>query len=615
MITEQLLMRVVPPVVALLIGYMLAALLARRALAESQRQWVEVQTQYKQMDERFSDLSNTHSQVSEQLRSIELEQQKLQTQYEAQLGRKEELEQALLTAEEKVAINLSAQHQSEKEREFSQAELQQVKKQQQDLQSRLQTMSDELLAERESISQLKTHNAELGKQCKGFEIQSQQTRQQLDESKELLVNREDKLEQLRRRLDTMSTQYAELKTSLDERDAGHVKQLENFEEQKQVLQKVFENTANKIFDKKGKDFSETNKLSIDGMLKPFRDQIDSFQKRVNDIHDESIKGNTTLNSEIKKVLDIGLKMSDEASNLTSALKGDSQQRGAWGEAQLERTLEMSGLIEDAHYEKQSSFKDQAGKQKYTDYLIKLPDSKHIIIDSKVSLVAYDKAVSATTPEEEALALDEHVKSVKTTIDDLASKDYTNLIGIRSPSFVLMFIPIEPAYIDALKNKKDLFSYGYEKGIVLVSHTTLIPILRTVANLWMMERSNVEAREISDKAGDIFNQVCVVAERLQKLGSTLGTVSNHYNSTVKALVGQQGLHGKVERFNQLSSKVSKTMPSLEPTHLDFEIERLDLIAEPLVESEPLLNGSDDAEVRSEETIVLSEKQQLESQEDQ
>jgi len=150
----------------------------------------------------------------------------------------------------------------------------------------------------------------------------------------------------------------------------------------------------------------------------------------------------------------------------------------------------------------------------------------------------------------------------------------------------MFMPIEPAYIEALKFNKDLFNYGYEKNIVLVSHTTLIPILRTVANLWMMERSSAEAREISAKAGDIYNQVCAVAERLQKLGGTLNTVSNHYNNTVKALVGQQGLHGKVSRFNQLSSKVSKTMPELDPLHLDFETDRLGLMAEPVDEEKGL-----------------------------
>ncbi len=177
---------------------------------------------------------------------------------------------------------------------------------------------------------------------------------------------------------------------------------------------------------------------------------------------------------------------------------------------------------------------------------------------------------------------EHIKAVRKHIDELAAKDYTNLVGVRSPSFVLMFMPIEPAYIEALKHNKDLFEYGYKKGVVLVSHTTLIPILRTVSNLWMIERSNAEAREISEKAGEIFNQVCVVAERLAKLGGTLTTVSNHYNSTVKALAGQQGLYGKVERFGQLSSKVSKSLPPIEPAHMDFETERLAMIVEPIDE---------------------------------
>lgn len=429
---------------------------------------------------------------------------------------------------------------------------------------------DEKLAE-ETRSR---HEAE--KNARSNEIRAEDANNKLQENKEQFAKLEKKYDDLNASFAKLSSEHAELRTSLDERDKSHKHQITQFEQQKTALSKEFENLANRIFEQKGKSFSETSKSSIDAMLKPFREQIDGFQKRINDIHDESLKGNTNLNAEIKKVLDVGLKMSDEASNLTSALKGDSQQRGAWGEAQLRRTLEMSGLVEDAHFETQSPFKDQDGKQKQTDYIIKLPDDKHIIIDSKVSLVAYDKAISAETPEAYTAAMEQHVKSVKKHIDDLASKDYTNLVGMRSPSFVLMFMPIEPAYIDALKSNKELFGYGYDKGIVLVSHTTLLPILRTVANLWMMERSNAEAREISDRAGDIYNQVCLVAERLHKLGGTLSTVSNHYNQTVTALVGQQGLHGKVERFSQLSNKVSKSMPKLEPSHIDFESERLGLV---------------------------------------
>ncbi len=362
------------------------------------------------------------------------------------------------------------------------------------------------------------------------------------------------------------------------------KRLQLFEENKKQLKIEFENLAGKILDEKAKVLGENSRSSIDSLLKPFREQIEGFQKRVNDVHTESVKGNASLESEIKKVLDIGLKMSKDADNLTSALKGDSQKRGGWGEAQLERTLEMSGLVAGTHFEKQSSFKDAEGRRRQTDYLINVPGGKQMIIDSKVSLVAYDKVVAADSPEAETLALNEHANAVKRHIDDLSSKDYTNLIGVRSPSFVLMFMPIEPAYIEALKYEKDLFSYGYEKNIVLVSHTTLIPILRTVANLWMMERSNKEAREISEKAGDIFNQVCEVAIRLQKLGGSLTAASNHYNDTLTSIAGRQGLHGKVERFSQLSSKVSKTMPTLVPLHKDLDQGRLELIIEPLEDIE-------------------------------
>ena len=356
--------------------------------------------------------------------------------------------------------------------------------------------------------------------------------------------------------------------------------IEQFEANRRQLKLEFENLANKILEDKSRSFDQTNKKSIELLLKPFREQVEGFQKRINDVHSESIKGNAALEGEIKKVLEVGLKIGSDAKNLTNALKGDSQKRGSWGETQLEKTLQISGLIEHDHYEKQTSMQDAEGRRKQTDFLIKLPDEKHIVIDSKVSLAAYDRAVAAESDEQLELALAEHVKAVKRHIDDLQGKDYTNLAGIRSPSFVLMFMPIEPAYIEALKYEKDLFSYGYERGIVLVSHTTLIPILRTVANLWSMERSTREARELGDKAGDIYNQVRKVAERLARIGGSLGAATNHYNETVRALSGRQGLRGKVERFAEMSSKVTQAIPEIEPLHNDLQSESLELLAEPL-----------------------------------
>jgi DNA recombination protein RmuC len=273
---------------------------------------------------------------------------------------------------------------------------------------------------------------------------------------------------------------------------------------------------------------------------------------------------------------MGIKMRDEASSLTTALKGDSQQRGAWGEAQLERTLEMSGLIERDHYEKQNSFTDDEGRRKQTDYLIKLPGDKCIIIDSKVSLNAYERACASQDIDEQAIAIKTHVAAVRSHISDLASKEYTNLSALHSPDFVLMFMPVEPAYIEAMKQDPELFGFGYSKNIILVSHTTLIPILRTVANLWMLDRSNKEARQIGEKANDIFNSVVLVSERLGKLGKTLNTASTHFNDTVTSLAGMQS---KVTSFNKLSNKAKKAMPELEHKEIQFDTTKLNALALP------------------------------------
>lgn len=442
--------------------------------------------------------------------------------------------------------------------------------------------TEQLAEARQALDAVREQQHSAERKLDSVQAENRVLKEHLTESRATVTELGEQRDALIQKYTALQNDHVEIRTTLERKEEHFKEQMQQLGEARQALGKEFENLANRIFEEKGKTFADASQVNIAAMLKPFREQIEGFQKRVNEVHDASLQGNSTLNAEIRKVLEVGLKMSKEANNLTSALKGDSQQRGAWGEAQLRRTLEMSGLVEDAHYEVQSSFKDMEGRQKQTDYLIKLPDGKHIIIDSKVSLNAYDRAIGAESPAEYQLAMNEHVKAVRRHIDDLASKDYTNLIGISSPSFVLMFMPIEPAYIDALKMSKDLFEYGYRKSIVLVSHTTLIPILRTVSNLWMIERSNAEARDISEKAGDVYNSVCLVAERLSKLGGTLNTASNHYNSAIKALAGKQGLYGRVDRFKQLSAKVSKSLPSLETNHIDFEVERLGLIVEPIAE---------------------------------
>ncbi|MCW9699172.1 DNA recombination protein RmuC [Avibacterium sp. 20-129] len=400
---------------------------------------------------------------------------------------------------------------------------------------------------------------------------------QLNQSRAELKSKQQEYADLNEKSTALLQQFTELKTTLAEKEKHFTQQQEDFVQTKQQLSVEFQNLANRILEEKSQKFDQTNQASLDALLKPFREQIEGFQKRVNEIHSESLKGNASLESEIKKVLDVGLAMSQEANNLTSALKGEKKTLGNWGEIQLERALQLAGLVENDHYKAQDHFRNAEGKSNYPDFVVYLPDNKHLIIDSKMSLVAYENAVSADNEQSQQQFLREHHKAIKNHIDELSRKDYSNLIGVHSPNFVLMFIAVEPAYIEAMKQDSNLFNYAYEKNVILVSHTTLMPILRTVANLWRIERGNAEAREISGKAGDIYNQMCLVAERLAKLGNSLATVSGHYNHAVTAFAGQQGLAGKIERFKDFSAKANKVMPQVELLHNDLDLAKLSAIS--------------------------------------
>ncbi|PRM16850.1 DNA recombination protein RmuC [Haemophilus influenzae] len=408
------------------------------------------------------------------------------------------------------------------------------------------------------------------------QTENQGLQYRLTERDEQIHHLTQERQNLTEKLTALYQELTELKTTLAEKEKYFSAQQQNFEQSKQQLGVEFQNLANRILDEKSRSFSQSNQTALETLLKPFREQIEGFQKRVNEIHSESVKGNAGLEAEIKKVLEIGLNMSQEASNLTSALKGEKKTLGNWGEVQLERALQVAGLEENVHYRAQAHFKDEQGGRNYPDFVLNLPDDKHLIIDSKMSLVAYESAVNSEDDFERERLLKEHISALKSHINDLHKKDYSNLIGMRSPNFVLMFIAVEPAYIEALKSDPALFNYGYERNVIMVSHTTLMPILRTVANLWRIERGNAEAKEIAEKAGEIYNQICLVAERLNKLGNTLSTVSNRYNSTVTALVGQQGLVGKVERFKTLSAKANKTMPDVELLNNQVDLARLEAL---------------------------------------
>jgi DNA recombination protein RmuC len=385
---------------------------------------------------------------------------------------------------------------------------------------------------------------------------------------------ETELASLQQELSGLNAQLSAQNATLSERATHHENQVKWVEESRTTLRTELEVIGQKLLSSSGKALETTNQKSLDSLLKPLAEKIDQFQTRVNQVHTDMVRNSASLSEQIKHLESVGVSMSGEAQNLTRALKGDKKLVGNWGEAQLEKTLELAGLRRGEHYDAQVAIKDERGDRHLPDFIIRLPEGRNLVIDSKVSLVDYERAVTAETDPERASALEAHAKAVKNHIDGLSAKDYANLPGMASPDFVLMFMPVEPAYIEVMRGHRELFNHGYQKNVVLVSHTTLMPILRTVANLWMIEHSNREAKDISERAGDIYNTVCLLGERLHALGASISTTANKYNEAVKAVQGKQGLLGKVSRFQSLSQRANKSFPDgLSPIEPDIDVARL------------------------------------------
>ena len=380
---------------------------------------------------------------------------------------------------------------------------------------------------------------------------------------------------LQEQLSDLKAQLSAQAATLSERESHHQSQVKWAEESRMTLRTELEVIGQKLLSSSGKALETTNQKSLDSLLKPLAEKIDQFQSRVNQVHTDMVRNSASLSEQIKHLESVGVSMSGEAQNLTRALKGDKKLVGNWGEAQVEKTLELAGLRRGEHFDAQVAVKDERGDRHLPDFIIRLPEGKNLVIDSKVSLVDYERAVTAESDADRTTALDAHAKAVRHHIDALSAKDYANLPGMDSPDFVLMFMPVEPAYIEVMRSHRELFNHGYQKNVILVSHTTLMPILRTVANLWMIEHSNREAREISERAGDIYNTVCLLGERLLSLGASISTTANKYNDAVKAVQGKQGLLGKVSRFQSLSQRANKSFPdALSPIEPDVEAIRLE-----------------------------------------
>ena len=369
------------------------------------------------------------------------------------------------------------------------------------------------------------------------------------------------LKEAQDKLSEVEQNLASARTHFKDQEARQAEQKKEFEELNKRFNTEFENLANKILDEKSKKFTDQNKENIELILNPLRERIKDFEKKVDEKYDNEQKERASLKGEIKTLHELNKQISQEAHNLTTALKGDSKKQGNWGELILERILESSGLVKGQEYTTQDVTYNEEGDRLFPDVVIQLPDEKQIIIDSKVSLVAYERFVNAEDEEEQTRWLKTHVTSVKTHIKGLSDKNYHTSKGMNSPEFVLMFMPIESSFSASIRADDELFNFAWDKRIVIVSPSTLLATLRTVSSIWKQDRQTKNAIEIAQKSGDMYNKFVGFVEDMQKIGTRLNSTQTAYNDGMKKLSeGTGNLVRRAEELRKMGAKSTKQLPS-------------------------------------------------------
>ncbi len=321
----------------------------------------------------------------------------------------------------------------------------------------------------------------------------------------------------------------------------------------------FRNLANEILEQKGKSFGETSRQHIQDILKPLGEKIISFEKKVEDTYGKEAQQRFALEKEIKSLLELNARISVDAVNLTRALKGESKTQGIWGEVILERVLEKSGLQKGREYETQVSLKDDSGRLRQPDVVVHLPEGKDVIIDSKVSLTAYEGYFSASEDESRAALLKQHIQSIRTHIKGLSGKNYQNLGSVRSLDYVLLFLPVEAAFTLAIQEDERLFTEAFEQNIILVGPSTLLATLRTIQNIWRYEYQNKNAIEIATQAGKLYDKFFAFTQDLDKIGERLTQTQQAFDAAHNKLASGRGnVIGQVEKLKKLGARASKQL---------------------------------------------------------
>ncbi|MCS6934047.1 MAG: DNA recombination protein RmuC [Chitinophagales bacterium] len=382
--------------------------------------------------------------------------------------------------------------------------------------------------------------------------QKEEHRQQAEKYESIIRDERQRVEMLHAELSALRTE----RENLNQRLAEQKNELQQTHEK---LTKEFENLANRILDEKAQKFTQQNQTNLESILTPLKERIREFEQKVEQTYKAESAERIHLKAEIKHLIEQSARISQEANNLATALKGDNKQQGNWGELVLERILERSGLQKGEEYITQVTTTNPEGKTIKPDVVVLLPDDKHLFIDSKVSLVAYEQYINATEPQEKAMHLRRHVESVRNHIKLLSDKSYQHAAGYAAPDFVLMFIPIESSFSLALQADADLFQYAWERRVVIVSPTTLLATLRTVASIWKNERQSRNVQLIAEEGGKLYDKFVAFTEDLIKLGHSMNKARDEYQEAMQKLTtGKGNLVRRAEKMRELGAKTSKNL---------------------------------------------------------
>ncbi len=436
------------------------------------------------------------------------------------------------------------------EKQFHQQQLEQVNQRLSDAQQELDKLDDE--RDKAAFEVRQSHGKLMAamEKLRYFEAVKQERQQYFDE------------------LGNMREQKSRLETQLREQQARHEQVNQSNAEKLQILEQAevrlkqqFEHLANQLFEEKTAKVDVQNRQSLEGLLSPLREQLDGFKKQVNDSFSQEAKERHTLVHELKNLQRLNEQMTREAVNLTQALKGDNKQQGNWGEVVLARVLAESGLREGHEYQTQVNLQNEAGKRYQPDVIVHLPQSKQVVVDSKMALVAFERYFNAETDAERDQALNAHLVALRAHIKGLSMKDYHKLKGIQSLDYVLMFIPVEPAFQVAIQADPSLVKDAMEQNIILVSPTTLLVALRTIDNLWRNERQNENAKLIAQRATKLYDKLRLFVDDMQGLGGALDKANQTYQGAMNKLAtGRGNVIRQAESFKQLGVEVKRPISS-------------------------------------------------------